>query len=164
MIRKKSRGAQLGTPPGRSRAGPNVAALHRVHSELDSCRPAQPMRTRSQRSSAPARGPKRTLWGPRLPTDPASLSLRSFQELVPGSQHRAPRLKRSGWRAVGDPGLLSLGRLSLGFGLFGVRVGHGVTSSEPSSSNFLGNQCGWLSESSSGHPEKVLWGTDGVMG
>lgn len=86
VIRKKSRGAQLGTPPGRSRAGPNVAALHRVHSELYSCRPAQSLRTRSQRSSAPARGPKRTLSGAQTAHRPGLPE----SEVVPGASTGEP--------------------------------------------------------------------------
>lgn len=81
---------------------------------------------------------------------PPSWSLRS-----PGTRARV---------AAGDLRLRSLLRLSLGLGFLCASVGRGVTGSELSARDLLGNQCRrlpGLPESSDGPNEKVMWGADG---
>lgn len=114
------RESRLRVPPGCSQG--------RVHSELDTSRPAQLVRDA-----------KSMFQRPRVGTEACTLS--RFQTVhrpvfleSPGARTRVPvagaASPRSGGPVAGDLRLLSGRRLSLGLRLFGASVGRGVTESD----------------------------------
>lgn len=107
-----------------------MAAQGRVHSELDTSRPAQLVRDEKSMFQRPRAGTEEACtlsW--------AQTAHRPFFPESPGTRTRVPVSRavspRSGGLVAGDLRLLSLRSLSLGLGLFGASVGRGVTDSEP---------------------------------
>lgn len=106
-----------------------MAAQGRVHSELDTSRPAQLVRDEKSMFQRPRAGTEacnlswtQTAHRPVFPESPGTRT----RVLV--SRAASPK---SGGPVAGDLRLLSLRLLSLGLGLFGASVGRGVTDSEP---------------------------------